>query len=102
MASEVPAPTGTLRHSDAEALAADLRDLMDRGPVQVDLSGLDGLDFGPLQVLLAAAATAARRGVAFDIVAPAGGALALALTAHALDGVLALRDSRPTLPEKTE
>lgn len=102
MADQIPALTGALRHADAEALAVDLRDRLDGGGLRIDLSGLDGLDFAPLQVLLAAAATADRRGLAFELIAPPDGALCKALAAHALDGALPVRAPLPTMPEKTE
>lgn len=101
MASEIPALTGALRHADAEALATDLRDRLDGGALRMDLSGLESLDFAPLQVLLAAAATADRRGIAFDLIAPPDGALAKALASHALQGALPVRMPLP-MPEKTE
>lgn len=101
MASESLALTGTLRHSEAETLRADLRERMDRGPLRLDLSQVEGLDFGPLQVLLAAAVTATRRGLSFDLAAPPDGALARALATHALDGSLPVRPCQ-TLPETME
>lgn len=88
MGPELSVLTGILRQGDATALAADLRLRLDRGPVRLDLTGLTAVEFGPLQVLLSAAATAARRGIGFDIVASPDGALAAALSAHALEGAL--------------
>lgn len=86
--------SGQLRQADAAALAEQLRGLLDAaddsGAVDLGLSDVTALEFGPLQVLVCAAAEARKRGLNFRVTAPADGPIRTALTVHALHDALTI------------
>jgi anti-anti-sigma regulatory factor len=75
----------------ADALCRDLRDAMDLGDVEVDARAVERISTPCIQLLLAAARSAAERGAALRIVAPSA-PLSTAIVELGLGGVLSLED----------
>ena len=77
--------SGELFHPDAAELLECLKDALDEGGCIVDVSELEKIEFGPLQVLVATAAAARSRQLGFEVrMSSENNTVLNALAAHAL------------------
>jgi ABC-type transporter Mla MlaB component len=90
---------GAIGLPDVPALAARLRDGLERGDLDLDLTGVTGIDAGGLQLLLSARAEAAARGRALVLRLPQGGAVPALIARLGLDPAFAAA-GRPDTPEQ--
>lgn len=63
MTGRLPPLTGTIRQSDALALKERMSAKLAAGNVVIEAEALEGVELGPLQVLLSAALEARRQGL---------------------------------------
>ena len=76
---------GEFFHSDAQDLKESLTEALSEGPVTVDVSDLEKIELGPLQVLISAALTARASGTEFAVTpCDPDGVIGEALARHAL------------------
>lgn len=76
--------SGELYHADAAEILSCVRDSFAEGGCVIELDALEKMEFGPLQVLVAASHEARSLGIPFAIQAPDGGVFDQTLAVHGL------------------